>query len=125
MFYFWGRVNGRVMTLLFPSFVFGFVLLLLYGMARGNLFRIRRVGHAAAPIIIGAMAMITIGHSYNMVEKYKVLPIVAKRYFKMENALQQGPMPQLKAMGASETLLYYGFSKSVDGNPRPLDAILP
>jgi hypothetical protein len=125
VFYFWGRVNGRIMTLLFPSFVFGFFLLLLGLMARRNFFRFRRIGHVAVPVIVGVMAMIVIGHSYTIVEKYKVLPSVAQGYFKAENALRQGPMPQLEAMGFSEALLYYGFSKSVDGHPRQLNAILP
>ncbi len=125
VFYFWGRVNGRFMTLLLPSFVLGFWLLLLSRMARGNLFRIRRIGHAALPIIVGAMAMITIGHSTNVVAKYKVLPIVAQGYFKAEKQLRQGVMPQLKAMGFSEAVLYYGFSKSVDGSPDQLNAVIP
>lgn len=124
-FYFWGRVNGRLMTLLFPSVVFGFCLLLLARMARSDFFRIRRAGHAVFPIVVGVMTMIVVWHSARVVAKHQVLPLVATGFFKAERLLQQGTMPQLKAMGFSETLLYYAFSKSIDGHPRQLNAIMP
>lgn len=124
-FYFWGRINGRLMTLLFPSVVFGLFILFLARMARSRFFRIRRVGHAAFPIVVGVMTMIVVWHSSKVVANYKVLPIVAGGFFKAERLLQKGTMPQLKAMGFSETLLYYAFSKSVDGHPRQLNAIMP
>lgn len=124
-FYFWGRVNGRLMTLFFPSVVFGLLLLLLARMVRSNFFRIRQVGHAAFPIVVGVMTMIVVWDSSKAVAKHKVLPVVAMGYFKAERILERGTMPQLKAMGFSETLLYYAFSKSVDGHPRQLNAIMP
>jgi hypothetical protein len=124
-FYFWGRVNGRIMTLLMPSIVFGCFVLTLARLARSNRFAIRRLGHVAMPIIIGVIALAVVSHSVQVGAKTKVLSIVAGGFFKAEHALDGSALPQLKAMGFSETLLYYGFSKSVDGHPRQLDALLP
>ena len=124
-FYFWGRVNGRIMTLLMPSVVFGCFVLTLARLARSNMFSIRRIGHVMMPVIVGVIALAVVSHSAQVVAKTKVLPIVAGGFFKAEHALGGSALPQLKAMGFSETLLYYGFSKSVDGHPRQLDAVLP
>lgn len=124
-FYFWGRVNGRLMTLLFPSVVFGLFLLLLARMAQINLFRIRRVGHAAFSIVVGIMTMIVVWHSSKVVARHKVLPLVATGYFNAEKLLQTGTMPLQKTMGFTERQLYYAISKSIDGHPRQLNAIMP
>ncbi len=124
-FYFWGRINGRLMTLLFPSVLFGLCILLLGRMARRDSWHIRRLGHVVFPAIVAAMTLVVVWHSFTMVQKYKVLPMVASGFFRVERALQKGTMPRLRAMGFSETLLYYAFAKSVDGYPRQLNAIMP
>jgi hypothetical protein len=125
VYYFWSRVNGRVMTLLMPSIVFGCFVLTLARLARGNIFSIRRLGHVVMPVIVGVITLAVVAHSAQVTAKTKVLPIVAGGFFKVEQALGGNGLAQLKAAGFSETLLYYGFSKSVDGHPRQLDAMLP
>ena len=124
-FYFWGRVNGRVMTLLMPSVIFGCLVLLLARLERGNFPALDRHGYAVFPLILAAIAIATTWQARTRVDQTTVLPVVAAGYFQIERALSGGPLPQLKAMGVSETILYYGFSKSVDGHPRDLDAVLP
>jgi hypothetical protein len=124
VFYFWGNVHGRIMTLVMPSVVFGCLVLLLARLARGNVLALGTRGAVVVPLVLVVTTAATVALALQPRSEEPVLPRVASGFFRIEQALAGGPLPQLRATGTSETILYYGFSKSVDGHPRQLDAAM-
>jgi hypothetical protein len=121
-FYFWGRLHGRVATILWPSVVFGlFVQCGLRLMRQEN----RRRKSPNKMAIAGILLLLISAYpgAKSMMDG-QVLKRVAIDFSKLDQRLYGNPMTTLPPMGFEEKVLYYGMSKSVDLNEDYLQLIL-
>lgn len=111
-FYFWGRVHGRVLMALWPSLVFGVLLLGLYHLARKR--RIRRYLQFTVVIgIVGLSGLVAVPAVRSLME-INVTARMAGDFLKVEERMYKGPIPNLPPMGFEERVLYYAIAKSID-----------
>jgi hypothetical protein len=122
VFYFWGRVHGRLMMLLWPTAVFGvFAVLLAWLMQPTGR---RRAVALALPLVCAACLAAASVKSSAYWETTGVMERVAADFFKQERRLKKGAMPDLRALGEEEWVLYYAMVKSVDTGKDQLGRLL-
>jgi|GEM_PF-1456194 len=122
VFYFWGRVHGRLMMVLWPTIVFGLIAVGL-AWAMQPTARRRQVAYAL-PIICALCIGATSVRSTEYWETTGIMERVAGDLFKLERRLKKGPMPTLRALGEEEWVLYYAMVKSVDTGKDVLSPLL-
>lgn len=121
-FYFWGRLHGRVAAVLWPSLIFGLIVLAGVRVARR---REKRNGLVKSSALIGVLLLAVSAYpgGKSMLQG-KVLNRVAVDFFKAEQRLYGPPMTNLPPMGFEEKVLYYGMCKSVDLKQKYLQLVL-
>ena len=112
-FYFWGRVHGRLMMLLWLVVAFGCFSLIAARLATsGSRGRRRAVMVAAGLVVAGALSVSVQG--IQAFEPAQLMQRIATGYNFAEDRLSQGPLTVIRAVGPSEMVLYYAMSRSLD-----------
>lgn len=122
VFYFWGRVHGRLMMALWPTAVFG-ILAVALAWAMQPTGRRRLVAWAAPVVCVACIAAASV-KSQAYWETTGIMERVAGDFFKQERRLKKGAMPTLRALGEEEWVLYYAMVKSVDTGKDHLGKLL-
>ncbi|MHC8509084.1 MAG: hypothetical protein ACYYKD_06750 [Rhodospirillales bacterium] len=121
-FYFWSRAHGRLMMILWPAAVFG-VLALFTAWALKRQGR-RRITAFAAPLICAAAVFAVGAKTAKYWNSTGALERTAGDLFKSERRLKKGAMPNLRALGEEEWVLYYAMVKSIDHGQDFLEPLL-
>lgn len=121
-FYFWGRLHGRVAAVLWPSLIFGLIVLAGVRVARR---REKRNGLIKSCALIGVLLLAVSAYpgGKSMLQG-KVLYRVTVDFFNAEQRLYGPPMTNLPPMGFEEKVLYYAMCKSVDLKQKYLQLVL-
>ncbi len=111
-FYFWSRLHGRVMMVLWPSIIFGSLLLGYYRLSRSG--AKRRILKTAIPVACLLLTLPVAFTAWNSWQNTSVMKRVVADLFRAEKRLAQGPLTGLEAMGPGELVLYYAITRTVD-----------
>ncbi len=121
-FYFWGRLHGRTAMILWPSVIFGLIVLLKIRAARRiGLTKGLRAAVVAGCLLVSALVAVP---AVQTVRDGNVLVRVATDFLQADQRLYGDPMRSLPAMGFEEKVLYYGMIKSIDLNEPYLPLVL-
>ena len=127
-FYFWSRVNGRVLMVLHPTLIFG-LCLLGSGWLLTRFPNFRRRAATLMPAFAVVPMVTLIGYAVSTTGSTNVLHRVANDLFKAERYVQAQTMPQftsekINQLGSAELVLYYAISKTVDGRTNILGQVM-
>lgn len=121
-FYFWGRLHGRTAAVLWPSVIFGVIILLKVKVARQWPIT-QKLKFAVIGVSILAAAVV-VTPAVQTVRDGNVLVRVATDFLQADQRLYGDPMRSLPPMGFEEKVLYYGMIKSIDLNEQYLPLVL-
>lgn len=127
-FYFWSRVNGRVLMVLHPTLIFG-LCLLGFGSLVTRFANFRRHAATLMPALALVPMVILIGYAASIARSGNMMKTAVYDLFQAERYVQIEAMPQitsekLKHLDFSDRVLYYAISKTVDGKIDALGKIM-